>query len=337
MLRKQIVSTLSIGALLLFMLNACGGNKAKKYSGQTMGTKYNITLISETPVDQREIDSVLKAFNACLSTYDSNSSLSYFNRHDSVMVEGSELTWLSEVMQSSLLIYGYSNGAFDPSAAALFNFWGFGEDKTLEIDSTQIDSLRQFTGMRLFAWDGNVLRKLDPRATLNFNAIAKGYGVDIVSKYLEQKGVQNYMVEIGGEVRCKGQNAEGKAWTIGINVPEEKSALNSYFKAVQLKNAALATSGNYRNYKEKDGRKWSHTINPATGYPVQSDILSASILAPDCMTADGLATACMVMGKEEAMAMIEKLDNTEALFIWADEKGKLQTAMSSGMSRFSVE
>jgi len=305
----------------------------RQLQGETMGTYWNIKMVPGTEeVELFEIEELLNQFNMGVSTYLPESSLSQFNASDSGRdFDGDVQSWMKQLLESSMRINEASKGAFDPSASELFNAWGFGEKLTGLPDSSAIDSLRQFIGMDGFHWEGSFLSKSDPRASLNFNAIAKGYGVDLLASLLENKGVEDFYLEIGGEVRCKGRNPNGKHWSIGINLPEEGSSTQSVFTTIHLDNQSVATSGNYRNIKEENGRKWSHTIDPRTGYPVQSDVLSASIVAPNCMTADALATACMVMGKNACLDMINQMDGVEAYLIGSDENGNFTEHLSSRM------
>lgn len=305
----------------------------RQLQGETMGTSWNIKMVpGSEAIEIIEIQQLLDQFNRGVSTYIPESSLSNFNASDSGRkFEGDEQQWMKRLLETSKRVHALSNGAFDPSASAVFNAWGFGEKSGALPDSGMVDSLLEFTGLDAFVWEGNDLIKSDPRASLNFNAIAKGYGVDVLCELLDSGGVHDYYVEIGGEVRCKGKNAEGKPWTIGINRPEEGSSTQSIYTVIQLTNQSVATSGNYRNIKEVEGRKWSHTIDPRTGYPIQSDVLSASIIANDCMTADALATSCMVMGAKACLEMVNQLDGVEAYLIGSDEEGAFTEQLSKGM------
>ena len=221
-----------------------------------------------------------------------------------------------------------TNGAFDITVAPLVNAWGFGFKKGITPDSAAIDSMRRYTGFRTVALvDGRIIKQY-PQTMLDCSAIAKGYGCDAVAAMLDAHGVKDYMVEIGGEVVTKGKNSKGSAWTIGISKPTDNptTSSNELFEVMNISGKSMATSGNYRNYREENGRKIAHTIDPRTGYPVQHSLLSATVIADNCATADALATAFMVMGLEEAMEYCKNDNTIEGYFIYSDEKGNLKSA-----------
>jgi thiamine biosynthesis lipoprotein len=326
-------------AVVVLLVSCAEKRDYRQYQGNTMGTRWQIKFNpSDNAPETTQIEKLLADYNQVLSTYIPESGLSLFNASDSgVSFEGTAYQWMDALWQASIGVHKRSKGAFDPSASAIFNLWGFGEKEGSTPDSSLIDSLMSFSGMHQFNWENQFLRKDDPRASLNFNAIAKGYGVDVICNLLDSFGLDDYFVEIGGELRCKGVNEEGVPWTIGINRPEEGSSTRSVFSAVRLSNRAIATSGNYRNYVKKDGKKWAHTINPKTGFPVESDVLSASIVAPDCMQADALATACMVMGREACLEMINNMEHVEAFLIGSDLEGAFTEHFSTGMPVLMVD
>ena len=228
-----------------------------------------------------------------------------------------------------------TEGAFDITVAPLANAWGFGFKKGEFPDSATVDSLRQLVGyekVELTA-DGHV-RRQDDRMQLSCSAVAKGYAVDVIAQLLRRKGVKNFMVDIGGEVVVSGQNPQGSLWRIGINKPVDDSlSLNQELQTVLT--LTIATSGNYRNYYYHEGKKYAHTINPHTGYPALHNLLSATVIARDCMSADAYATAFMVMGLERAKAFVEARPDLDAYFIYADSTGSYQTYMTEGMKRFA--
>lgn len=291
-----------------------------------MGTTYQITYRSSQKDSLQEgIDSLLKAFLQSVSTYEPQSTISSFNQAERGVVMD---TLFRNVLEASRKIYRMTDGAFDPTVGPLVNAWGFGYEKKPNKDSATIDSLLQLVGLDRLEVRGDSLIKPDPRIELDFSAIAKGYGVDLVADYLQKKGIDDYFVEIGGEIRVSGRNPGGDSWRIGIERPEENQ---SALKAILTVNrGALATSGNYRNFYYEDGAKYAHTISPVTGYPVQHQLLSASVWASDCMQADALATAFMVMGHRKAQAFIKKYD-VDAYFIYASSEGDLRTYESPGL------
>lgn len=317
--------------------------------GETQGTTYTIKYLTEKGKNyQLAIDSVLVAFSQSLSTYIPDSEISAFNKMENI---DSSIVFKNEffypVLKSSKEIFELSEGVFDPTLAPIIRVWGFGEMAEPEkIPSDKIDSLLEFVGFdKYIVFDKTSLKKTKKHVQLNFNAIAQGYAVDIVALFLEKKNITNYMVEIGGEVRANGKGTEGKGWKIGIDKPIDEDANTENTNQnterelqaiVTLNNKSLVTSGNYRKFYIREGKKYAHTINPKTGYPVTHTLLSATILANDAMTADGLGTACMVLGKDKALALIEKLENTEVFLIY-DDNGTTKTVMSKGFENFIQE
>lgn len=304
-------------------------------SGRTMGTTYNVKYFNEDKTDYKAgIDSLLAALNQSLSTYIPDSEISRFN-------EGTILKYESRffypVLKKSHEVYKNTDGAFDPTVGPLVNAWGFGPESGQIPDSATVDSLMNFVGFDSLFFDSISICKLKKGIKLDFSAIAKGYGVDVVADYLKDKGIEDMMVEIGGEVYCHGRNENGKMWKIGIENPNFQEEGDRLLATVKLDNMALATSGNYRNFYEVDGKKYSHTINPKTGYNVQHSLLSASIFAKNCMTADAYATACMVMGFEKSKALLTEDENLEGYFVYSDEAGNIKTYMTDGIKNFISE
>ena len=233
-------------------------------------------------------------------------------------------------VSNAQVIYEESHGAFDPTVAPLVNAWGFGFKSGIDVTTSTIDSLRSLIGMsRISLIDGHVVKD-DQRIMLDFSAIAKGYGSDRVARVLDSCGVQNYMVEIGGEVVVRGHNRNGNPWGIGINKPIDDSlSTNQELQTVlRLTDCAIATSGNYRNFYYKDGVKYAHTIDPRSGYPVQHSLLSATVIADNCMRADALATAFMVLGADSAMAYCKRHPEIDGYFIVAADSGRYEVLRS---------
>lgn len=281
---------------------------------------------------QPQIDDLLARFNASLSHYLPDSEISAFNRSDSGIVLSAPFFY--PVLKASARIYRKTAGAFDPTISPLIDAWGFGpKTPPTQIDSLTLDSLRQLVGFDQIIFTEKMLKKRNPAITLNLSAIAKGYAVDVVADFLESKGVHNYMVEIGREVRCKGRNAKNKIWRIGIMHPAYKSqSAPQLMGTITLDKAAMATSGNYENFYVKDGKKYAHTINPTTGYPVTHNLLSASVVAADCMSADAYATALMVMGTEKAKKILAKDPKLEGVLVY-EQNGKLKTYVSEKLEK----
>lgn len=298
--------------------------------GTTMGTiAYNIKYLdTEFSNHKAEIDSLLRDFNQSLSTYIPDSEISTFNQEGNVSFS---FPYFFDVLEASAKVYQASNGAFDPTLGPLIDAWGFGAGETLELDSVKVDSLLNFVGFDKLTFDKDQVSKSIPELKLDFSAIAKGQAIDVVADWLSSIGINDYMVEIGGEVRANGKNIEGKLWTIAIEVPNE-SRIGGIFDAIYLENQAMAASGNYRNFRIlEDGRKVAHTIDPKTGFPKMQTLLSATVLAPSCMLADGFATACMVLGLEESIRLIESDPTLEAYFIHTNEQGELVAYISPGL------
>lgn len=302
-----------------------------KANGLVFGTIYNITYQYDGDL-KSEIEAELKRFDGSLSPFNDTSVISRVNQNEEIVTD----RFFQTCFNRSMEISKETNGAFDITIAPLANAWGFGFKQGAFPDSIKIDSLLQITDYRKVKLiDGKVIKE-DPRIMLSCSAVAKGYSVDVVARLLDKKGVQNYMVDIGGEIVAKGKNSRDGLWRIGINKPIDDSlSVNQEIQTVlELTNAGLATSGNYRNYYYKDGKKYAHTIDPRTGYPVQHNILSATVIAEDCMTADALATAFMVMGLEEATAFADAHPAIDACFIYSDEDGKFQTFLTKGIKKY---
>ncbi|WP_420316630.1 FAD:protein FMN transferase [Ekhidna sp.] len=299
--------------------------------GQTMGTIiYNVKYIdSEVQGLDQMISQELVDFNQSLSTYIPDSEISRLNNTSTFSFESE---FFYPVLKVSQEIFKNTNGAFDPSIGPLVQAWGFGPDKKIpNPDSLTIDSLKSIIGFENVLFDETSIT-IPSNFQIDFSAIAKGYAVDVVADLLEEQGLTNYMVEIGGEVRCRGVNNEGKPWALGIEDPTVNSSEQRLMAIVRLKNLSLATSGNYRNYYKKNGKIYAHIIDPRTGYTANHNLLSASVFAPDCMTADAYATAFMVLGLEYSKQII-KAQNLDAFLIYRSENG-MESFVSEGIRPF---
>ncbi|WP_288738836.1 FAD:protein FMN transferase [uncultured Parabacteroides sp.] len=319
--------------LWILMFTAC--TKQKQYfeeSGSVFHTIYHIKYEGSEILTEK-IDAEFQKFNLSLNPFNPNSIISKVNRNEPVEVDD----WFIEVFNRAKEVSDHSEGIFDITCAPLVNLWGFGFSKMDSVTPQMIDSIKQFVGYQKVRLDGRKVVKDDSRILLNCSAIAKGYASDVIARLLEREGVKNYMVEIGGEVTMKGVNQNGKCWRIGINKPEDDSTgiKNDIEEVVQLcKKGGVATSGNYRNYYVKDGKKYAHTIDPRTGYPSEQSILSATIVAEDCITADAYATAFMAMGLEKAREAAKNIPGIEYYVIYSDENGKHQIEYSTGMLQY---
>ena len=309
--------------------------------GVTMGVvQYNIKYLAEEGTDhQPAIDSLLAAFNQSLSTYVPNSEISTFNQAgtDSITFTSS---FFFPVLKESEEVYQKTNGAFDPTVMPLVNAWGFGPDGEPVLNEQSIkaiDSLLSFVGFEKLDFNNTGVSKKVKGVQLDFSAIAKGYAVDLVADLLEKRDIKNYLVEIGGEMVCSGKNAKGEFWLIGIDNPRYLEQGGEVLSAkIKIENRALATSGNYRNYYIKDGKRYAHTISPKTGMPVQHNLLSASVFSKNCMRADAFATAFMAMGTEEAKKILDSEKDLEAILIY-EEEGDLKNYISPSLLSYIQE
>lgn len=301
-------------------------------SGQTMGTiAYNVKYLQKRPENYKgQIDSLLNAFNQSLSTYIPTSEISRLNQN-AVLLEPSAL--MLQVLMASQLAFELSDGTFDPTVGPLVNAWGFGPDKQPKIlDSAVVKDLVRKVGFQKVVFDAQSVR-MDSGMYLDFSAIAKGYAVDLVGELLEAQGVTQYMVEIGGEVRARGTNMAGEIWKIGIEDPLVKRDEQKLMAVVQLKDRSMATSGNYRNYYQIGDRTVAHTIDPRTGFNTSHNLLSASVFASDCMSADAFATAFMVLGLDSAKVVADHA-GLEAFLIYQDEDSTIRTYVTPGLQAY---
>lgn len=314
--------------IILMVYVSCGQPDAYVYNeGPVYGTYYHVVYESPGGKDyHEEIKSKFLEYDLSFSTFNPQSTISKINMNEPVDAD----RWFLNCFRRSLEISEITDGAFDITVAPLVNAWGFGFRHKENITDQLIDSLLQFTGFRKVRLEGNKVVKDHPETMLDMSAIAKGYTSDLIADFLRSKGCKNLMVEIGGEVAAQGINAKGRPWSIGISKPNEDGLLagQEIQAVVRLPDRALATSGNYRNFYEKDGVKYAHTIDPKTGYPVQHSLLSATVLAGDCMTADAFATAFMVLGLEKSVELAASLPELAVYFIYSDESGFNKIYMS---------
>lgn len=301
-------------------------------NGLIFGTVYKVTYQYDKDL-KADIEAELKRFDGSLSPFNDTATITRINRNEDIVPD----TFFTNVFRRSMEISKETDGAFDITVAPLANAWGFGFKKGAFPDSMMIDSLLEITGYNKvdLSPEGKVVKQ-DPRIMLSCSAVAKGYAVDVIAQLLEKKGIRNFMVDIGGEIVVRGENPQKGLWRIGINKPIDDSlSVNQELQTVlQVTDLGMATSGNYRNFYHKDGKKYAHTIDPRTGYPVQHNILSATVIAKDCMSADAYATAFMVMGLEEAERFADAHPDIDACFIYSDEEGKFQTYLTKGMERY---
>lgn len=314
----------------IFVIRQQRNTPFQKDEGMVFGTIYHITYQSDTNY-QKEIEAELQKVDHSLSPFNKTSIISCVNRNEKVKVD----EMFSEVFQLAEKISGDTDGAFDITVAPMVNAWGFGFKTGNPPTRQTIDSLRAIVGFHTVSLqDGYVIKK-NPKTMLDCSAIAKGYGTDVVARFLKKKGVQNFMVEIGGEIVVNGNSEKLQPWRIGINKPTDDSLNTSQAiqDVVSVSNIAMATSGNYRNFYYKNGKKYAHTIDPKTGYPVQHNILSATVFADDCATADAYATSFMVLGLDGAKKILEKHPELCAYLIYSDQKGSNQIWYSPSLQK----
>ncbi len=299
-------------------------------TGQVFGTYYTIRYEAEQDLE-KEILARLQAFDGSMSTFNDTSIISRINRNEEVQLD----KYFLDMYNTATKVSELTHGAFDITVAPLVNAWGFGFKKQEQVSDAVIDSLKQLVGYEKISVFDNRLWKNNERIMLDASAIAKGQGCDVVAALLAEKGCKNYLVDIGGEVVCQGLNDKSKQWRIGITKPvdDPTGQQEEIQEVVSASALCMATSGNYRQFYYDNGVRRSHTIDPRTGYPVEHSLLSATIIAPSCMEADALATACMVIGTDSALTLIEDLPSTECYLIYADSDS-LHVAQSTGMARF---
>lgn len=322
--------------LSFLLLLSCGDTVPSKQKivvkGFAQGTTYNVTYISLDGVNhQRSIDSLLIEIDNSLSTYQKRSLISKFNQSDSL---GKIDQLFSDVFAISKAVYLQTDGLFDPTIAPVVNAWGFGFENLHSTDSSTIDSLLTFVDYTQISIVNNEVIKNKKGVMLDFNAVAQGYSVDVLADLLESRGIENYLVEVGGELKAKGINNNDTLWRIGIDKPLPNLEVRELEAIVNLDNKALATSGNYRKFYKKDGMKYSHTINPKTGYPVEHNLLSATVVSDNCGYADAYATAFMIMGLQKSKDFLSKHKELDALLIYSDEKGDLQSFITDELTKY---
>ena len=295
-------------------------------NGEVFGTSYSVIYDSEEDYS-KDFDSLFLVINKSMSTYIDSSLISKLNKNENIAID----IHFKRVFDKSLEIYNETNGAFDPTIGVVVNAWDFGpKGKIQNLDSLKIDSIMQFVGFNKTKRLQNTIIK--PKETfLDFNAIAKGYGVDVIGEFLESKNITNYLVEIGGEIRCKGINIEKQSpWKVGLEQPRFDGQ-QSILKAISLSDEAMATSGTYRKFKiDDEGKRYAHIIDTNTGYPSKTNILSVSVIAKDCMTADAYATAFQAMGIENVLHFLKSHSELKVYFIFENAKNELETLALNG-------
>jgi thiamine biosynthesis lipoprotein len=313
------------GFVVMFTLISCNQSPVlvkHQIQGEAQGTYYAITYYDVEENDLRpQFDSILQAFDLSASNYHNLSIISKVNRNEEVELDDVFKGNFNLAMEVAAL----TDGDFDITVRPLVNAWGFGQSKINNMDSTIVDSLMQFVGYRKVKIQNGRIVKQDPRLQLDFDALAQGYSVDVLAKWLSNKGLKHYLVDVGGEVFASEMKLDSSLWKVGVEQPKDRATYGENLAAVlPLSNQGMATSGNYRKFYVKDGVRYSHTINPHTGYPAAQTLLSTTVIAANAATADAFATAFMVMGLEKTKAFVAQHPELEVYLIFSDSTGEFQ-------------
>ena len=329
--------------ILTMVMVACQPSVNEKVyliEGEAQGSTYHIKYIAERDENLKPaIDSILEVIDRSMSTYRPDSAISKINQGDTTVVVDEHFR---KVFEASQQIWQESEGLFDPTVGVLVNAWGFGKQKISEADlptDKKIDSLKKYVGFdKVALTEKNLIKKRYTEILFDFNAIAQGYTSDVVANYLSARGIKNYIVEIAGEMYLKGKNTvEDKSWTIGVENPLKPLDDRDLVATIQFTNQGLATSGNYRKvWTDSNGRKYVHSINPLTGRATQSDVLSATVVAPSTMLADGYATMFMVMGLAKSKAFLEKHPDLAVLLVYSDDKHQEATYKTKSFEKLII-
>ena len=337
--KNQILRAVLFSFIFILISVNCEARREHLFTGRTMGTTYQVKVITGRyePIEglADKIGNRLQEINRSMSTYIEDSEISRFNRFDEVNEPFAVSEDFLSVMRAGEEIFELSGGAWDATVAPLVDLWGFGPSgkQPAVPPAAKLKSILAAVGFnRITITPSGHLIKKAAGTTLDFGSIAKGFGVDQLAVLLRSRGHHNFLVEIGGEVVASGARTDGQPWRIGINTPRPGASEDAVYKAVSLEDAAFATSGDYRNFFVIDGVRYSHVIDPRTGYPVANGVVSASIIAPNCTFADGLATAVMVMGAEKGMALIDRLEAVEGMIVVAGPDGSLTDHFSRGLA-----
>lgn len=333
---SRCILTIFLTFLVLFLVG-CGTQKEVQLSGKTMGTTYHITVVAGYFLDtaglQTKIDRRLDDINRSMSTYRKDSEISRFNAWE---LAGEKIIISDDFWQVMIIaqkIYELTAGAWDGTVKPLLSLWGFDSTKNKNSIPEKSEIQGQLANIgfnQIEISSDRFLIKHKASISLDLASIAKGYGVDQVTTLIKKMGIENFLVEIGGEVFASGHRKDGKPWRVGINRPQKDAPYDQIYKVINLHNKAFATSGDYRNYFEVDGKRYSHILDPRSGYPISNGVVSVSIVADDCTFADGLSTAVMVLGPQKGLALINKLDDVEGLIVTRQQDGRLIDHYSKG-------
>lgn len=336
--RRRSALTLLLAALTLLATTGFDLRREQTYSGRSMGTSYHITVVSWSLFRSNQrlherIQRRLQEVNRIFSTFDPESEISRFNALQQAGAPFAVSTDFIALMQVASQVHRISGGAWDGTVWPLVRLWGFGDlERPPQVpEAHQIQQALDQVGFDAITINEDLtLTKQRAPLSLDLASIAKGYGVDQVAGLLRKRGYQDFLVEIGGEVAAAGRRADGKPWRVGINTPSPEGAPDSVYRVVELSDKSLATSGNYRNFFEIDGRRYSHILDPRSGFPVDNDVLSVSVSAPTCTLADALATAVMVMGADSGLELLEQMEQVEGLIVVLQADGSLADRTTAG-------
>jgi thiamine biosynthesis lipoprotein len=334
------IKLLPVFFIIFVLAPGCKGKKHEigNFTGFAQGTTYSIAYEDPDKYNPEKlkatVEKILRDFDLSLSLYNDSSVISKMNRNETVLAD----TFFINIFEKSRWVFLLTDGAFDITVGPLVKAWGFGPDSHKNFDASKLDSLMKLIGFDKVRLNGRRLVKSDPGICLDVNAIAQGYSVDVLYRYFTAIGMKNFLIEIGGEVRVSG-NKNGDFWKIGIDKPEDNnmSPGDNLQAIISIKNKALATSGNYRKFYVENGIKYSHTIDPKTGYPSRNRLLSVTIIANDCATADGIATACMVMGKDKTLEFLNRNTELEAYLVYSDDTGNFKTWITENLRKNIAE
>ncbi len=339
----RLLGLMGVGVSLaaaLVLLDGCSTRRESRLAGRTMGTTYHVTVVHgvfDRPKGlDRRLAHRLEEIEQCFSTYRPGSEINRFNRWPAQGPPFKASAEFFHLVSGAARIHALSRGAWDPTVRPLVDLWGFGPAPAADRvpDPEAIQAARRAVGFQQIRTGPNqTLFKADQRVSLDLASIAKGYGVDALAALIRAEGYPDFLVEIGGEVVAAGHRSDGGPWRVGINQPRSDARLDAVYRVVSLSGQAMATSGDYRNFFESDGRRYGHILDPRTGFPASSGVVSATVIAPDCTLADGLATALCVMTPAAGLAMIDALEGVEALILIEGDAGSWVEHRSSGFPR----
>lgn len=333
---RNLVGSIAMFCILVGMMYSCQrGEKRYEFDGMVQGTYYHIVVYSSDSTGMSKgFDSIFNIIDQSVSLWEKNSTLCKVNRNEDVELDQAFIDNFLAAKKLNVL----SGGALDITVGALVREYGFTTKARSTMSQQQIDSMLQYTGMENLKIEGKKIVKKYPETQIDFNAIAQGYTTDLITKYLDKRGCSAFLIDVGGEVFARGVKPNKKKWNVAIEKPaKNKEEERAYNTIVILENESIVTSGSYRKYYEEDGVKYSHTIDPKTGKPVKHSLLSASVIAKDATTADGLATAFMVMGLEKAKEFLNNHKEYNAYFIYSDEKGEMKVWHNPGFAKYIAE